>query len=90
MNLIEARWPNLDVDVLPAQVLDRHRAWQCTGNGSRLGHIVSPALMQSNLSWDGALATLQVAHEYFTWSWTVANHTVSTDSFDYMYMYAHA
>lgn len=81
--MVEARWPNLDVDDLPAQVLDRHRAWQRTGNGSRYGRIVSAALTQSKFSWDGALATLQVAHEYFTWSRTVANHTASTDSFEY-------
>ena len=32
--MVEARWPNLDVGELPAQVLDRHR-WQRTGSGSQ-------------------------------------------------------
>ena len=47
------------------------------------GHIADPALGSSPFSWDGALATLQVAHQFFTWTRKVANHTVGGESFDY-------
>ena len=60
--MVEARWPNLDVSNLKTEALDRKR-WQPTGQGSRYGHIADPALAAFPFSWDGALATLQVAHQ---------------------------
>ena len=50
---------------------------------SRYGVIVDPALASFDFSWNGALATLNVAHQFFTWTRTVANHSVGGGSFNY-------
>ena len=51
--------------------------------GSQFGHIEDPGLAANGFSWDGALATLQVAHQFFTWTRTVSNHSAGGRSFDY-------
>jgi hypothetical protein len=81
--MIEARWPNVDIHNFEAQILDKTVAWQPTDKGSLYGHIADPALAKCPFSWDGALATLQVAHQFFTWTRKVENHTVGSGSFDY-------
>ena len=73
--MVEARWPNVDVENLEADMLNRSVAWEPAGSGSQYGFIADPELARGNFSWDGALATLNVAHQFFTWTRTVANHT---------------
>lgn len=49
----------------------------------RYGEIHDPALSGFNFSWNGALATLQVAHQFYTWTRPVSNHTAGGPSFSY-------
>ena len=62
--MLEARWPNLDINRLEQQLFDRAAAWAPTADGSAYGTIVAPDLAAFNFSWTGALATLQVAHQF--------------------------
>eukprot|EP00039_Didymoeca_costata_P024314 m.10005 g.10005 ORF g.10005 m.10005 type:complete len:696 (+) comp4179_c0_seq1:2-2089(+) len=80
--MVYARYPNVDIQQYPLIELDRS-AWQQTNEGSVYGHIVDRGLANANFSWNGALATLNVAHQFFTWTRPVANHTVGSTSFDY-------
>jgi hypothetical protein len=81
--MIEARWPNVKLETFRTDILDKEKAWQPTSKGSLYGHIVDPALAESRFSWDGGLATLQVAHQFFTWTRRVANHSVGGSFFEY-------
>jgi len=73
--MIEARWPNVvvgqDEDVGAAQMASD--AWRKVTNGSAYGRIVDPGL-RVNHSWEGALATLNVAHQWDTWTRRVTKH----------------
>ena len=88
--LHEARWPNVG-NRFPFSQLDPSH-WQNTSTGSRYGTVVAPALAAggardaatgTNFSWDGARATLNVAHQFFTWTRTVSNHTAGSGTFQY-------
>ena len=76
--MIEARWPNATF----AQLLDREH-WAHARKGSRYGKIVDPALARTGADWTGALATLNVAHQFFTWTRTVEKHSPGSDTFTY-------
>ncbi|HUT34360.1 MAG TPA: right-handed parallel beta-helix repeat-containing protein [Planctomycetota bacterium] len=76
--MIEARWPNARF----GQMLDRG-VWAKAGRGSRYGKMVDPALAKTGLDWTGALATLNVAHQFFTWSRPVRQHAKGSDTFEY-------
>ena len=80
--MVEARWPNLDIKNVAASALAR-RSWQTVGNGSIYGRITVPALAAQPFSWTGALATLNVAHQFYTWTRTVKSHAVGSASFEY-------
>jgi len=67
--MLEARWPNIGF----GEILSR-KGWAPTGKGSRYGKIVDPELAKTGVNWDGALATLNVAHQFFTWSRRVVSH----------------
>ena len=62
--MIEARWPNAGspTNDFPMNMLDPNK-WQNTSEGSKYGTVMDPALAEFNFSWDGALATLNVAHQ---------------------------
>lgn len=84
--MVEARWPNLDFSPprrLEDAVLDRDASWRPTGQGTVYGEIVDEGLAAFDFSWDGALATLNVAHQFFTWTRVVSNHSVRGRSFSY-------
>ena len=84
--MVEARWPNLDFAPprrLEDQVLDRAAAWRPTGAGTVYGEIHDSGLADFDFSWNGGLATLNVAHQFFTWTREVSNHTVHGSSFSY-------
>jgi len=76
--MIEARWPNARF----AQLLDR-KVWAQSGTGSRYGKIVDPKLAATDVDWTGALATLNVAHQFFTWSRTVTKHSRGSKTLTY-------
>ncbi len=76
--MIEARWPNARF----GDLLNRD-TWAKTGVGSRYGRIVDPTLGATGIDWTGAVATLNVAHQFFSWTRTVVTHEAGGDSFTY-------
>jgi hypothetical protein len=78
MMMIEARWPNASFE----ELLDRN-SWAKTSVGSRYGKIVDPELAKTNVDWTGATATLNVAHQFYSWTRTVESHEAGTDTFTY-------
>jgi len=76
--MIEARWPNARFD----QMLDRSR-WAKAGKGSRYGKIVCPELAGTRVDWTGALAHLNIAHQWWSWTRTVTAYQRGSDTFTY-------
>jgi len=76
--MVEARWP----DMRPDQILDP-TTWAHAGKGSRYGKMVDPNLAKTGVDFTGALATLNVAHQFFTWTRRVAGHDKGGDTFTY-------
>jgi hypothetical protein len=76
--MLEARWPNIGF----GEILSR-KGWAPTGKGSRYGKIVDPKLAKTGVNWSGALATLNVAHQFFTWSRRVASHRKGSRTLHY-------
>ena len=80
--MVEARWPNVDVKNVASSWLSKS-TWQPTGNGSMYGEIDSPDLASQGFSWSGGLAVLNVAHQFYTWTREVKEHTAGGSSFKY-------
>jgi len=76
--LTEARWPNR-----PKHDFWNRDTWARAGKGSRYGRIVDPALARTGIDWTGAVATLNVAHQFQTWTRTVLAHRAGEASFTY-------
>jgi hypothetical protein len=76
--MIEARWPNAQFD----QILERDR-WAATDVGSRYGKIIDAELAKTGIDWTGALATLNVAHQFFSWTRIVSKHAANSEQFTY-------
>ena len=76
--MIEARWPNMRFE----ELWDRSR-WARAAGGSRYGKMVDPELAKTGVDWTGALATLNVAHQFLTWTRPVSRHSAGSDSFEY-------
>jgi hypothetical protein len=82
---IEARWPNIDIREdknVGNHVLNRE-TWKVVGMGSSYGKIQNKELAEFNFSWAGALATLNVAHQFYTWTRNITSHKIGNDSFTY-------
>jgi len=77
--MVEARWPNR---TFPDQLWDRDR-WARAGKGSRHGRMVDPMLAETGIDWTGAIAVLNVAHQFYTWTRPVLRHAAGSDAFDY-------
>jgi len=75
---IEARWPNIEF----GDLLKRER-WAKAGPGSCYGTMVDSNLATTAIDWTGALATLNVAHQWSTWWTFVASHEKGSDTFTY-------
>ncbi len=75
---IEARWPDMRIE----EIWDRSK-WAESSMGSRKDLMVCPALAKTNIDWTGAIATLNIAHQYKTWTRTVTHHTKGSDRFQY-------
>ena len=76
--LTEARWPNC----APENMLTR-KGWAEAGPKSTYGTIHSPELAKTGIDWNGAMAMLNVAHQFWTWSRTVEGYTTGSDQLPY-------
>jgi len=77
--MVEARWPDMR---FPGELWDRSK-WARAGKGSRYGKMVDPKLAETDVDWTGALATLNVAHQFFTWTRRVQKHSKGGGTFEY-------
>jgi hypothetical protein len=76
--MTEARWPNQP----PGRRWDRS-CWASAGKGSRYGKMVDPRLASTGVDFTGAIAVLNVAHQFFTWTRPVTKHAAGSDTFEY-------
>ena len=76
--MIEARWPNMRFD----QAYDRS-CWAKVDKGSRHGKVVSQEIAQSGIDWTGAMACLNVAHQWWTWNRPVSRHQAGSATLEY-------
>ena len=76
--MVEARWPNMRSD----QVFNRD-CWAKTDKGSGHGHVVSKEIAESGIDWTGAMACLNVAHQWWTWNRPIVRHQVGSDTLEY-------
>jgi hypothetical protein len=76
--MIEARWPNASFE----EMLERSR-WAKADKGSRYGRMVSSELARTGADWTGALAHLNIAHQYWTWTRNVLSHQAGSNAFTY-------
>jgi hypothetical protein len=76
--LIEARWPNM-------RFKDRftRKGWAQAATGSAHGKMVCKELAKTDIDWTGALATLNVAHQFWSWALPVTKHEPGSDTFLY-------
>ncbi|MBN1341948.1 MAG: right-handed parallel beta-helix repeat-containing protein [Phycisphaerae bacterium] len=77
--MVEARWPNMQ---FPEDLWDRSR-WARARTGSCYGKLVDPELAKTGIDWTGGRATLNVAHQFFTWTRTVSKHGAGEEAFEY-------
>ena len=76
--MLEARWPNTTFDKLFTR-----EGWATTGKKSGYQKLHDPELAQTGIDWTGATAVLNVAHQFWTWSRPVLNHSNGSDTFEY-------
>lgn len=76
--MIEARWPNMRFE----ELWDRSK-WATSAPGSGYGKMVDPELAKTGVDWTGALATLNVNPQFYTFTRTVNKHSKGSDSFEY-------
>jgi len=76
--MIEARWPNMRFE----EQWDRSK-WAKATKGSRYGKLRDPELAKTGVDWTGALATLNVTHQFYTWTRFVTGHETGRDYFEY-------
>jgi hypothetical protein len=77
--MIEARWPNMRFEDLWER-----SCWANSGTGSAYEKMVDPELAKTDIDWTGAIATLNVAHQFHTWTRTVSKHRKGSDTFEYI------
>jgi hypothetical protein len=76
--MTEARWPDQRFD----QVWDRS-TWARSEKGSKKDLMICSALAETGVDWTGAMATLNVGHQFKTWSRTITRHRKGEASFTY-------
>ncbi len=76
--LTEARWPNCP----PERMLTRD-GWAATGPESTYGTLRSAELARTGVDWNGAMAMLNVAHQFWTWSRTIEGYVAGSDKLPY-------
>ena len=77
--MIEARWPNMRFEDLWER-----SCWANSGAGSAYEKMVDPELAKTNIDWTGTIATLNVAHQFHTWTRKVSKHSKGSDTFEYV------
>ncbi|MCG8580959.1 MAG: right-handed parallel beta-helix repeat-containing protein, partial [Bacteroidales bacterium] len=77
--LVEARWPNSS---FPEELWDRS-SWAGSGIGSRYGKMVDTTLVRTQADWQGAIAVLNVAHQFRSWTRKVLTYDFNTATFAY-------
>lgn len=77
--MVEARWPNMS---FPDKLWDRS-CWAAADEGSRYGIMMDNELSKSGIDWTGAIAVLNVAHQFVTWTRVVGSHGAGNNSFTY-------
>lgn len=77
--MVEARWPNMS---FPSQLWSRS-CWANSGKGSRYGIMVDNELAKTGIDWTGAIAVLNVAHQFVTWTRVVKSHNAGSNTFIY-------
>lgn len=81
--VIQARWPNLPKDAQGDWNFWDSAMWASTDKGSSYGTIVDAALVATGLDVTGALAVLNVNHQYYCWSRNVIGHQKGSSTFAY-------
>ena len=76
--MIEARWPNMKFE----EKYDRSK-WASSDVGSRYGKMKDAEMAKTGIDFTGALATLNVAHQFHSWTRKVNTHTPGSDTFTY-------
>ncbi len=76
--MIEARWPNMKFE----EIWDRSK-WAAADFGSRRGLMICRALAKTGVDWTGAVATLNVAQQFWTWTRTVTGYRKGSPQFSY-------
>jgi hypothetical protein len=76
--LQEARWPNCDFD----RILTRD-GWATAGPESEYQKLRDPELAKTNIDWNGAMAILNVAHQFWSWSRMVEGYEKGSDLLPY-------
>jgi hypothetical protein len=77
--MVEARWPNM---IFPDQLWNKE-TWANSKIDSRYGKMVDSDLAATKINWTGAVAILNVAHQFQTWTRKVLSNQTGTDSFTY-------
>ena len=75
--MIEARWPNMRRD----QVFDRS-CWAKTEMGSGHGRVISEEMAKTGIDWTGAMACLNVAHQWWTWNRPIVGHKAGANTLE--------
>ena len=76
--MTEARWPNASF----AQRYDRSR-WAKVDPGSTHGRLVSKEIADTGIDWTGAMAYLNVAHQWWTWNRPIRKHKAGSPELEY-------
>lgn len=76
--MTEARWPDQKFE----QIWNRS-TWAKSSKGSLKGTMISSELSDTNVDWTGAIAVLNVGHQFKTWVRKVDQHKAGSTEFTY-------
>ena len=76
--MVEARWPNCPIE----QIFERSN-WASTQLGSEHGKLVCDAVAKTGIDWTGAMAYLNVAHQWWTWNRKITQHKAGSNELKY-------
>jgi Right handed beta helix region len=76
--MIEARWPNMTIH----QIFNRD-CWAKTDHGSTHGKVICDAIAKTGIDWTGAMACLNVAHQWWTWNRPIGKYQVGSSTLYY-------
>lgn len=76
--LLEARWPNCTLD----RILTRD-GWATAAPGSEYQKLRDPELAKTGIDWNGGMAILNVAHQFWSWSRIVEGYEKGSDILPY-------